>query len=146
MSAPLILLANLLFLGLLYFAIFRMVRVVYREMQGHVTPSRVAPSEVAQLHIRSVGAEANHPRGTRFPLHNMTLIGRSSDNDIVLRDAFTSGTHAMIRWDGARWTVEDLGSTNGTLLNGNVLIERTPQPLLSDSVLTIGEFELEIEQ
>lgn len=45
-------------------------------------------------------------------------IGRSEDNDIVIDDRWVSRHHARIRVDGQQYTVEDLGSKNGTLVNG----------------------------
>ena len=47
-----------------------------------------------------------------------TVIGRGSDADITIADAGTSRKHVEILWDGERAMVRDLGSTNGTLLNG----------------------------
>lgn len=45
-------------------------------------------------------------------------IGRSEDNDIVIDDRWVSRRHARIRVDGQQYIVEDLGSKNGTLVNG----------------------------
>jgi pSer/pThr/pTyr-binding forkhead associated (FHA) protein len=45
-------------------------------------------------------------------------IGRAPDSDIQISDPAVSRTHARIDWDGARFTIEDLESTNGTSLNG----------------------------
>jgi hypothetical protein len=47
-----------------------------------------------------------------------TTIGRSEDNDIVVDDRWVSRHHARIRVDGPQYIVEDLGSKNGTLVNG----------------------------
>src|SRR5262245_24862102 len=46
-----------------------------------------------------------------------TLIGKGPQNDIILTDPSVSGTHAMIAFAGGRYTISDLGSRNGTLLN-----------------------------
>jgi hypothetical protein len=48
-------------------------------------------------------------------------IGRSRECDVVLDDAGISRRHAAIRAGADGWTVEDLGSTNGVLLNGHAL-------------------------
>lgn len=47
----------------------------------------------------------------------MTL-GRSDDNMLVINDASVSGSHAEVALEGDTWTVTDLGSTNGTKVNG----------------------------
>ncbi len=53
---------------------------------------------------------------TRTPI----TIGRLSTNDVVLADSNVSRRHAELRRDGATWTLRDLGSTNGTLVNGKL--------------------------
>jgi pSer/pThr/pTyr-binding forkhead associated (FHA) protein len=51
-------------------------------------------------------------------------IGRSPDNDLILRDPATSGHHARLERRGAQWFIVDLGSTNGTLVNGEPVQEK----------------------
>jgi hypothetical protein len=74
--------------------------------------------------------------GKRYPLlHSHTIIGRGSDADITVDDTSISRKHVEILWDGKRAQVNDLGSTNGSLLNG----ERVAKALLApDSVIDIG--------
>ncbi len=48
----------------------------------------------------------------------VTVVGRGREADVKLDDANVSRRHAEFRLDGARWTVVDLGSTNGTQLRG----------------------------
>jgi FHA domain len=50
-----------------------------------------------------------------------TLIGRGPECQIILHDATVSKNHAVLRIDGSRVLVEDLQSTNGTLVNGRVI-------------------------
>src|SRR5829696_3472900 len=60
-----------------------------------------------------------------------TLIGRSPECDLVLEGRMISRQHACIRRDNAGYMLEDLGSHNGTTLNG--------QPLLSPQLLHNGD-------
>jgi len=72
---------------------------------------------------------------TRHPV----VIGRLSSTDIVLSDPNVSRRHAELRRDGDRWILVDLGSTNGTLVNGKAIKEHQ----LSDGDrLTFGKSEL----
>ena len=48
----------------------------------------------------------------------ITTIGRDLDNEIVVADSRASRRHAEVRWDGMACTLHDLGSKNGTFLNG----------------------------
>jgi DNA-binding response OmpR family regulator len=55
----------------------------------------------------------------RWPLSKtVTSIGRWADNDIVIDDRWVSRHHARIRREGEQYTVEDLDSKNGTIVNG----------------------------
>lgn len=78
--------------------------------------------------------------GNRHPLTAArTVIGRGSDADITIPDAGTSRRHVEILWDGERAMVRDLGSTNGTKLNGRKVSEA---PLPPDSTVTIGRTDI----
>lgn len=74
--------------------------------------------------------------GKRYPItHSRTVIGRGSDADITVDDTGISRKHIEILWDGTRAQVNDLGSTNGSLLNGQPVGKA---PLAPDSVIEIG--------
>jgi hypothetical protein len=74
--------------------------------------------------------------GKRYPiLKGRTVIGRGSEADVTLDDSGASRRHAEVQWDGTRARVRDLGSTNGTQLNGSPMKEAVLEP---DSVITIG--------
>lgn len=75
-------------------------------------------------------------KGRRHTLRKgRTVIGRGSDSDITIDDAGASRKHAEIVWDGSRAQVSDLGSTNGTQLNGRKLKRSLLEP---DSIIDIG--------
>ena len=74
--------------------------------------------------------------GRHHPLDTpRTVIGRGSDADITVDDTGISRRHVMITWDGRRAQVEDLGSTNGSKLNGEPVKKAILEP---ESVITIG--------
>ena len=74
--------------------------------------------------------------GVRRPLtRSRTVIGRGSDADITVDDTGISRKHVAILWDGTRAEVHDLGSTNGSRLDGNPV---GVAPLPPDSVIDIG--------
>lgn len=67
------------------------------------------------------------------------LIGRHSFNDICLRDGSVSRHHALIVPDGSAWSIVDLGSTNGTQVNGQTIRQRT---LADRDEIKVGRFLL----
>jgi hypothetical protein len=74
--------------------------------------------------------------GKRYPItQSRTVIGRGSDADITVDDTGISRRHVEVLWDGKRAQVNDLGSTNGSLLDGQP-VNRAPLP--PDSVIDIG--------
>jgi hypothetical protein len=74
--------------------------------------------------------------GTMHPLVGArTIIGRGSEADITVDDTGISRKHVEILWDGKRGQARDLGSTNGSKLNG---VKLGKAPLEPDSVIEIG--------
>ena len=92
-----------------------------------------------------VASSPTLPQDDRHPLDSAPLtIGRSADNDIELRgDQFASAAHARVdpRPDGV-W-LHDLGSTNGTFVNGIKL--DSPRRLAPGDVVRVGETDLRYE-
>ena len=64
-------------------------------------------------------------KGQLFPLDQpYNTIGRATNNSVVIRDEFVSSSHAAIYFSQSmEWRLEDLGSRNGTLLNGSKVKE-----------------------
>lgn len=78
--------------------------------------------------------------GRRYPLAKArTVLGRGSDADITVDDPGTSRAHVEVLWDGERAMVRDLGSTNGSKLDGRPV----KQSGLSDGqTITIGRTDI----
>lgn len=99
-----------------------------------------APTDPTKLTVTE-GALA----GTSLPLRTAgTIIGRASESALVLDDDYASGRHARIFYDGNRWLVEDLGSTNGTFLGATAITE--PRPVAVGSVIRIGRTMIELQR
>ncbi len=69
-------------------------------------------------------------------------MGRSPRNDLCLPQRFVSAWHGRIDFDGARVSYTDLGSTNGTLLDGSPLVPQSPAGLDSRAVVSIGSLRV----
>lgn len=74
-------------------------------------------------------------------LKSPLLVGRRESCDIVLRFPNVSGSHCELSIDGGYWTVRDMGSSNGTKVNGARVSEQRLDP---GDTLTIAKHQFEI--
>ena len=82
--------------------------------------------------------------GSAYDLSSGVLLGRGNDVDIRLEDSFASSRHARLIPQGDVVVLEDLGSTNGTRLNGEPVAG--PQPLHEGDRIQIGDSEFSFER
>lgn len=107
--------------------------------------TRAVPSQTAdRLGLADAGAQLvvyddGKIRDTISITKEPVVIGRLSTSDVVLSDPNVSRRHAELRRDGSKWIVVDLGSTNGTVVNGKLAREH---PLAEGDRLTFGKTEL----
>jgi hypothetical protein len=76
------------------------------------------------------------------PFPDMITIGRTPNNDVVLRDATVSRLHAFFRLRDGAWYVADGGSKNGTSLDGAPLAPRKECAIDAGQVLRLGDLPL----
>jgi hypothetical protein len=151
-----LLLLKIGFLVLLYLFIWRIVRAASRDLRApqesfvippqrpapSARPAREAPPDVGRLVVvSSPGLE----QGRVTVLNSATLtVGRATQNDLAVQDdTYASARHARFepRGDGV-WVV-DMGSTNGTFVNGVRL--GAPRRLEPGDVVRVGETDLRFE-
>jgi len=76
--------------------------------------------------------------GVTFPLEgDQLIIGRDSSNGVAINDAEISRKHSRLSFQGGKYVLEDLGSTNGTFVNGQRLAG--PVVLKPGDVVSLGE-------
>jgi len=141
------------FLVLLYLFILMVARTATKDLSGAAQESIVlGPAEAAELRAQASGRKARFvvlagpglKTGSTLELAGPTVAGRDAASGLVLDgDDFASSRHASIEpaADGV-WVV-DLGSTNGTFVNGSRIEARTR--LEQGDVLRIGQTELGLE-
>jgi len=71
-------------------------------------------------------------------------IGRSSSNDIAIGDQEISRHHATISWENGQFVIRDMGSSNGTTVNGTRLT--APCPLRTGDLIGLGNIMLNFQQ
>lgn len=91
-----------------------------------------------------VVATAGPASGEEFVLQgDEVVVGRSSENGVSIPDTSVSRKHVLLRKTPEGWAASDMGSGNGTLVNGEAIAEETL--LKSGDVITLGDTELRFE-
>jgi len=143
------LIPNIVFISLRYFILFLLylflilvVRAIYRDVRAPSPPAekrsgkkRTTPELVLLAGTKNVGA--------RYKLGEHVVIGRSEASGIVIDDTYASQEHARIYRSDDSFFVEDLGSTNGTYVNGRRI--SYPLSLRSGDRIKIGKTVFEFQ-
>ncbi len=133
-------LASALFVLVVYYFIFIVVKMIYSDIR--MMSRKKAGLPVYDAYIKPINRL--HDTGLKvkesYPLSGDDTIGRDSDCEISVDDTFMSHRHARIFKEKDGYYLEDLESTNGTLLNGKPLEEDAVE-LLDGDRLCIGQLE-----
>ena len=131
---------KIVFLALLWVFIGILADVIRKDMFGRkVSASDLPANEQAPARR---GRAKHQP--TRFQWDGEPLLGRTSDSTILLDDDYASSRHAqLVQRDPETWVVTDLGSTNGTYVNGKRITE--PTPIGINDILRIGRTMMKLE-
>jgi len=113
------------------------------QLRRRAAKSGAVPRAVALLPSKLLMVEPAAMRGANVSLDGDVVVGRAGECDITLpNDPYTSTKHArFFERDGA-WWVEDLGSTNGTLVNAERITE--PRQLKRDDRVQTGGAVFEV--
>lgn len=141
------------FLVVLYLFLLWIARSAFKDLRRTVAP---APDATGFHQAPAFGPAAARgdswliaerggglEQGERFDLIGGLSIGRSRDADVQIEDRYASGIHARIFSRDARTYVEDMNSTNGTLLNDAQL--KGEAELLDGDIVRIGDTEFRFE-
>ncbi len=142
------------FLAVLYLFLFWVAQSAFRELRRTTAPApeatgihpigpggRAAATDAWLVATAGGGLDA----GERFDLFGGLSIGRSPDADVRIEDRYASGIHARIYSRGATYYVEDMNSTNGTLLNGERLDGEAKLKDLDELRIGGSEFRFELD-
>jgi hypothetical protein len=119
----------------------------------HVTPRHivieVARGPIGIVHVPQDDSPVESQwvldmNGSSFPLEgDVATIGRQATCSVHIPDINVSRLHAELRRSGDAWTIEDRGSTNGTKVNGELIV--APTALKSGDVVSLGAVQLVVE-
>lgn len=107
-------------------------------------PAAAAPTTPAPRLARTLRVVEGPLSGQTVDLDGRPLLmGRAQDADLVLVDDYASGRHARLFPQGTRWFLEDLGSTNGTYVDGDPVTRALP--VGPGTSVRIGKTVMELE-
>lgn len=121
-----------LLLGMIYVFLYKVIKVMYSDLKGRKENKGLS----AGVEVIEVENECTVPVGAVYPLHAVTNIGRTSDNNIVLDCRFVSNYHARIYLKNDAYVIRDMNSTNGTFLN-DVKVDK-PTVIRNNDLINIG--------
>ncbi|MDN5348047.1 MAG: hypothetical protein PWP65_1611 [Clostridia bacterium] len=143
------------FLFLIYFFLFHLLKLIIKDLfslsykpykipaKGQMSTATPVPKTPARAFLRVRSTRKNIVKeGDVYILGEHTSIGRDRRNDIVLPEDHVSARHALILQQGGTWYIQDLGSTNGTYVNG-IRIEEAVE-LRPGDIIKIGGVTLEM--
>ncbi len=143
------------FLAVLYLFLLFVARSAMKDLRRTVAPAPDSTGFHPRAGLRRArhreGAEAwlvaerggGLDAGERFDLIGGLSIGRSKESDVQIEDRYASGVHARIFSREGRHFIEDMDSTNGTLLNDATL--KGEAELIDGDVVRIGDTEFRFE-
>ena len=131
---------RLIFLAALYLFLWMVVRALVRDLRS---AAREPTVELGRLVVLAAPSGEPSP-GSAFALDAITSLGRDVNNSIVLEDDFVSATHAALTYRGRAWYVEDVGSTNGTFVNGGQVDGLSPVAFGDE--IQVGQIRLRLER
>jgi pSer/pThr/pTyr-binding forkhead associated (FHA) protein len=149
-----LLVLKIAFIVLLYLFIWRIVRSAARDLRLPQESMILSPQQASALLAQPVAKElgrlivvrsADLDEGDVYAIDSSSLtIGRGDANDLALHDDYASARHARFepRRDGVY--VQDVGSTNGTFVNGIRLAQ--DRRLAPGDIVRIGETDLKFER
>jgi len=137
MTPGLVLLVIRVVLGLILYAFLGLILLfLWKEIQSHRVSEIHYPPAVLVL---ADGSNVD----VRHSLIANNRIGRAADNSLVLQDETASAHHARLSFHEGQWWLEDLGSRNGTAVNGIAL--EGPLVLTYGDRIAFGRVEFRME-
>lgn len=140
-AAVLILTLRLVLLALLYAFLGVVAWIIWRDLRTTATQAARATRAMARLFVEDGGDSELKP-GESFNLIPVTAIGRDLSNTIVLSDPTISSQHTLISLREGRWWVEDMGSRNGTYVNGARVLR--PLVVSPGDIIGIGRIKVRL--
>ncbi len=109
------------FVVVVYIFIYSVVKLVYLDISDAKRMSKAEDDGYGYLKLINLRKDLKYRVFESYSVRDEATIGRSKKCDIYINNPYLSKEHARISFNEGKFYIEDLGSTNGTYLNGNKL-------------------------
>lgn len=106
-----------IFIGLIYYFIYHIIKLIYLDI-NRINQMQKRQFNSPYLKLVNRKESLDFDIQEFYDLKDVITIGRNKENDIQILDKFMSSQHLKITMDEEEYFLEDLGSVNGTYLNG----------------------------
>ncbi len=130
-----LLIGRLLCVALLYLFLFAIMKSGIGMVKGS--------NKKSKQWTLSVESGPKELKGVKITVSGTVIVGRSPGADIVIAASYVSGRHAQFKLMGKNLFVEDLGSTNGTTVNGKQIT--APVALKNNDVVSVGDVSIRVK-
>jgi len=127
-------------IAIVYSFILRVVKMVYLDISDTKRARRAVTEGMAYLKLSGRKKDMDYKVYDTYAVRENTFVGRARKNDICIPAPFMSAVHAKIFFADGEFYIEDLGSTNGTLVNGKYTGNYTV-PLKSGDKIGFGNIK-----
>lgn len=126
------------FTVIIYLFIFSVIRLIYLDVKkmSRFADNSASDSECASLKPVKSKVALQSKLKNRYTIYGNAVIGRSNTCDISIKEDFISARHVQIWYDDGEWYLQDLGSRNGTAVNGQRI--RDTVILDPEDVISLG--------
>ena len=129
-------LLRIIFLGLVYLFVWQVARAIGSHLGISIKRTRREGSKI--LFVKS-----DAQQGLEIDVSDVTVLGRSDESDVVLDDPYASDFHMRLVSQDNEIVLHDLGSTNGTYVNGRRV--NVPTSLRRGDTIQVGKTVMEVK-
>jgi pSer/pThr/pTyr-binding forkhead associated (FHA) protein len=128
-------LLRIIFLGLVYLFVWQVARAIGSHLGISLRRKRKEGTRVVVI-------KSETQQGTTVEVPDVVVLGRSADADVLLDDPYASDFHMRLVAENEGMVLHDLGSTNGTYVNGRRVT--APTRLKRGDTIQVGKSVMEV--
>jgi hypothetical protein len=128
-------LLRIIFLGLVYLFVWQVARAIGSHLGISLRRRRREGTKLVVI-------KSDSQQGTEVQVDDVTVLGRSSEADVLLDDPYASEFHMRLVAQDSGLVLHDLGSTNGTYINGRRVT--APTALRRGDTIQVGKTVMEV--